>query len=415
MAILMKSWKRHRRIMSVFIVALLLCWSPLSTLQGQTVLNPGFEQWDISPVNMQTGELHTHCTDWIRACAPTTTPDFFHQLCTRPCLPLGKASVPENERGHQTAKSGDGYAGILTIKYPSDDYREYMRGTITNLVIGTTYELSFWVCLGEVSDRYFNGLQACVTTLDWLADPRQPTWETLLPPEYVAQISLDPGHMVGSVDNWREIKGNFVATDTEEFIYVGYFGDLNNAQSNPSPQYVCMTQPASGEWTHYYVDAFSIQEAPVAPYDCCDDENEQANLLSASIVQDGNCCAYLVLQDNSPFDSPCSVRGVRIKRGESWQIPPAIPMIYTPPPGTIPGHIVNPVFMNNVSTPQEFLSQTWSYNAGQTLQKGTPVTVGRICVCCGQANNTPLIIEFIGADGYTVLCRKTVEIDCDPV
>ncbi len=401
----------HRAAGTVFratqrcILAAMLILCSTGILNSQTIHNADFEAWQLDPINMQTGQIY-RCQDWIRVSGGNTDPDYFHRRCQTAC---GNASagMPQNQRGFAMDVSlKDGYAGCLT-QHDNGGWYEYIRGTVSGLTPGTRYNVRFHVRLGDVSDLAFNGLQACISELDWLADPNQPTWTGRLPQQFDAQIQRPPGDWVADPSYWHIVSGSFVATAATEFIYVGYFGDINDNTANLVQRRDCISFTPPNDWTHYYVDEFSISESVVSQPDCC--ESDQIVMESTSTA---NCCIELKLSDvdiESQQDL-CRIGGVRISIDENYLSqfsPPTSRLIRT-----------DNTNLWDASVAEELTAITWRFPVhGQHLFPGESATMGVFCLNnpLAGAFYIPVVIEILADDGVTVLCKKTILVDCDPV
>ncbi len=385
-----------------FILSFTLATLPIQT---QTILNPDFEQESIGTQNMQTGQIH-RCQDWIRASGGDTDPDYFHVDCQVACNNFS-ADVPQNQRGYAAdASLKEAYAGCLT-RHVGNGWYEYIRGRVTGLTVGKRYNVQFQVRLGHVSDFAFNGLQACVTELNWLNDPNQPSWTDRLPLQYEAQIRRPPGDWIDDPNHWWLVSGTFVASAAEEFIYIGYFGNINDKTNNIQQLQDCISFTPQEPWTHYYVDELTIAEAVEVMPDCC-----SSGQIEIETTSTANCCVEVKLTDNNVEGAPtlCRVGGVRVSVDENYLSqfsPPTSRLIRT-----------SSTNLWDATVNEDLAAVTWRFPAhGQHLPAGQPTVMGVFCLNNPLAGAffIPIVIEILADDGVTVMCRKSILVDCDPV
>src|SRR3972149_11453841 len=136
-----------------------LC-SLFSFAQTNLVPNPSFEQVDICPSSISQ---INRATSWFQpntCCGPGGSSDFYHSCATNPIV-----GVPSNMIGNQNARTGNGYAGIITYDSFISDYREYLEIKIINsLVAGKKYCVEFYISRADSTHHATNKIGVYFST-----------------------------------------------------------------------------------------------------------------------------------------------------------------------------------------------------------------------------------------------------------
>ena len=211
------------------------------------VANPSFEVYNSCPLN--AGEIY-FASNWfqpnnVSGSVNAGSSDFYHQ-----CAPFGHTSVPVNSySGHQAARTGGGYAGILVYDGEnSSQYqaREYIEGSlITPLTQGVEYCVEFYVSLSDTCAYGISNLGVYFTNDSFL----YPDWYSQYIP-VVPQVENGFSNIITDKENWVLVSGSFIATGGERFITIGNF----DSDSMTNSQLVDPTPYGSG----YYFDDFSV-------------------------------------------------------------------------------------------------------------------------------------------------------------
>jgi hypothetical protein len=194
------------------------------------------------------------------------TPDVFS-----PGYPNGQGSgVPLNARGiqndHTSNNNSSGYIGIYTFRNvsPTPGWREYaaLRQPL-QMQAGQTYQISFWVSLGEVSTK--------ATSIQVYIGQNIP----LLPANQVsnyheALTMLTPVYTSPTVTNsvgWTPLSFNFTPnTSGSYYLIIGNFRD--NANTPLTNITTANVQGVTKEnAAYYYIDDVVIKNT--LPDDCC--------------------------------------------------------------------------------------------------------------------------------------------------
>ena len=134
---------------------------------GQTNLvpNSSFEIYTSCPWAL--GEIYK-TPPWFQASNLAVSTDFFH-FCS-----LSQADVPYNICGYQNAKSGLGYAGLITFgkTHPSftfpRPYREYLEvKLIDSLRSGKQYCVEFYVSLSNDFNIILSSTEYSIRYIDF--------------------------------------------------------------------------------------------------------------------------------------------------------------------------------------------------------------------------------------------------------
>ncbi len=233
----------------------------------ELVQNGSFEDYVACPPTPALLGQSTLCQWFNPSVAPVgiATPDSY--LNDPACLP---PTVPNNPAGCQWGHSlvnppGNGYAGIHAFIPPGSafgvgpDYREYIeQQLIAPMVANTTYTISFWVSLAEISSFACDGLGALITAAP-VVQPGRTVINQM--PQIRALTIVNPGF-----GDWVQISGNYKATGGERFITIGNFNADNGTQRTPVQFNYCtvlITLNLQVAQTAYYF----IDDVSVMPFD----------------------------------------------------------------------------------------------------------------------------------------------------
>ncbi len=185
--------------------------------QGNLVPNPSFEEYDTCPdISPLSFPLY-----WFNPLNPST-PDYFNSCA----IHNSSYGMPKNYVGHEFARTGYGYAGIITyfINTANPDlnkWREYLEvQLIDSLIKDVNYCIEFYVSAIDsayyVSNDisvYFSKNEISYTCPNNLpcALPFQPQFEN------------PSDHNLNSRTGWTKISGKYIATGGENFIIIGNF------------------------------------------------------------------------------------------------------------------------------------------------------------------------------------------------
>ncbi len=196
-------------------IILIILFLPLFlTAQTNLVPNPSFESYNSCPQFPPDGNID-RATPWFQPWTDSNSSDFFHVCDTIDQM----MSVPNNFGGNQWPKTGNGYAGILFIYPPSpNNGREYLEiELLDSLTTGLTYNVSFYVSLGDTSQYACNNIGVHFSDT------------VILYNTSISNVLLNvPFHVFSQIvvtDNvgWHLVSGKYIASGGEKFMVVGNF------------------------------------------------------------------------------------------------------------------------------------------------------------------------------------------------
>jgi gliding motility-associated-like protein len=175
------------------------------------------------------------------------TPDLFNSCNTIPYF----IGTPSNGGGYQFPKDGRAYAGFAVNFDTSNgallNYREYLQiKLISKLDAGKKYTVSFFV---SRADSFFIALKDIGAFISKFPIGCNCSSTLILSPQVVY------GNFVTDNNNWTEVKGEFLANGTEEFLTLGYFKNNNSTDT-------VFLKPTNDLTAYYYLDKVSIFQSP---------------------------------------------------------------------------------------------------------------------------------------------------------
>lgn len=226
------------RIILLFLVSL----SFRSAAQN-LVSNPGFETYSALPTGAAQFNL---ATGWDN-CNGGGSSDYFHTMGT------GIVQLPNCFIGTVFPNSGDACMGQAIYYNSPANFREYISSQlISPLVIGQTYNVSFYITNGITSGTYGGGgiaeISACFST--------QPLTQPGTDP-----IAVTPQVTYGTMFysyTWQLISMQFVADSAYQFFAIGNFSDdasTTYQQFDPCPNF----------GAYYFFDDVVVEIANAAP------------------------------------------------------------------------------------------------------------------------------------------------------
>ena len=233
--------------MKNFISSFLFCFALLEVLgQVNLVPNGSFEEYsqcpDLATLNPYPNTLLELATGWTN---PTSySPDYFNT-----CVPTttGEYGKPKNGWGFQNARTGNGYAGLVTMI--ETDGREYIQTQLTTpLIAGKQYLVTFYVSLSHRCTYSSNDIGAYFSNSSVSV-----THSWVLP--YNPQISNNPvTNPLTDTLSWTEVSGVFTAFGGEKYMNIGNFNDDVSTDTTNKPYL------PSSWWTgsYHYIDDVSV-------------------------------------------------------------------------------------------------------------------------------------------------------------
>jgi hypothetical protein len=237
-------------------LAFLLCLFFIGFGYGQNLVgNPSFENYTICP-NAGNENIES-AIGWYN---PTAySPDYFNSCATD--VIYGQ-SVPQNGFGFQPAKTGEAYAGLISMI--ETDGREYIQTMlIDTLVSGKSYTVKFYVSVADSSPYAANNIGAFFSN-----NPVSVTHSWVLP--YSPQIENDPiANPLYDRFGWTEVSDTFIAQGGEKYITIGNF---NNDLDTDTTYFSNGSNWLS--FSYHYIDDVSV----VATFPNSVDENYQTQI-----------------------------------------------------------------------------------------------------------------------------------------
>lgn len=181
------------------------------TLNGQNLVpNPSFEDTITCYPRIDSVKHWHNPTDY--------TPDYFNVN-----MRFINNKVPLNLFGYQEARTGNAYAGIITL---SGDAREYIQARLLDsLRAGKKYRVIFYVCIPDSSPYASNDIGAyfsknAISSSDIYYLP------------YIPQINNDPTlNPLNRLNMWIPIIDSFIADGGEKYITIGNFKNEVNTDT----------------------------------------------------------------------------------------------------------------------------------------------------------------------------------------
>ena len=185
---------------------ILFMWS-IPFMGQDLVKNGGFEAFVHCPATINQSNLSL-IKDWKQASRGTS--DYFNS-CSR------MVGVPKNSFGHQEAKEGNAYLGLLSFSPARRNYREYMQTKLKRkLVGGHLYCVEFYVSLADNAQFMVDGLGIHFSKGKLIAsnDKRLAV---------DAQINNPTRNYLHNDNGWTLLSDVFEAKGGEQYITLGNF------------------------------------------------------------------------------------------------------------------------------------------------------------------------------------------------
>ncbi len=231
-------------------ICLLLFFGIHSEAQN-LVSNHSFES--ISNCPTSNSQYHL-ASPWQKPLSSITTPDLFNSCFSGggSCTAMG---VPGNFAGSANARTGSGYAGIIT-KYTVSNLREYLVIQLsTPLVTNITYNVGVYIRLADHSRYSTNhfGLHLSNGMLSQTGGCCNNGTINLNP-------SIEESAVVSDRNNWTLVGGTYTASGGEQYLTIGCFSpdNQNNIVDHGSQGGSCALVTAGA---YYYVDDAFVEVA----------------------------------------------------------------------------------------------------------------------------------------------------------
>lgn len=218
----------------------------------QLVCNPTME----SIVSIPVGVAQMKSCAWRKPCVTSVcgTPDHFNSAITTP----NSNGIPLNFQGAQAAHSGNNYLGIYCYYNQTTNYREYVQTQLTSpLVAGVSYQISFWVSLGNYSSYAIGSIGASLSQTQPIQTATNNVF-TQFPPQVTCTA------VVTNTQGWTLVTGSFTPSSSGyQWLTLGCFetdatlfatNNIVNVPSsgNPAPYY-------PGYGSYYFIDDVTVR------------------------------------------------------------------------------------------------------------------------------------------------------------
>lgn len=250
-----------KKLVYYFVFLALSEFFSLSLNAQNLVLNPSFENTTGSCSGLTAGEGFSQVVNWDNANSNTpgdscSSPDLFSPCNTLPIVGGPSPTfAPNSWLGHQCAKSGDRYAGIITNEMGSSlgqSYREYIQGKLSSpLQAGQKYCVSFYISLGDDVTFASNNIGVYFSNTHYLRDAcAQGSLINVTP-----QLNYNC-NVITDTAGWVRLQWDYVATGGESYFMIGNFYNDANTQINNSG--VTSMNP----YAYYFIDDVSVVPGP---------------------------------------------------------------------------------------------------------------------------------------------------------
>ncbi|HHZ63930.1 MAG TPA: hypothetical protein EYN51_00255, partial [Flavobacteriales bacterium] len=227
---------------------------------GQNLV-PNWDFETYSPCPIGPSEI-TNANPW--STPDTATPDYYNVCYTPfpppPFPPIGPSmDVPSNIQGWQQARSGVGYAGIISAENTFGlnlDYREYLQIQLTSpLITGQEYCVNFYWSLANNSPHYVEeiGIYFSINQVNLLQS-------TTLP--FIPQLE-QTGTPLNDTASWVSFQQSYIAAGGEQYIIIGNFKDPANTTLG-NTGVTCNIQ-TGGCFAYYFIEDVCVSPDSV----CC--------------------------------------------------------------------------------------------------------------------------------------------------
>lgn len=168
------------------------------------------------------------------------TPDIYNECAQGP-----SAKVPSNSNGFQYAQNGKGYSGIQIYAPSIPNYRENIGVRLLDtLKAGVNYCIKFYVSLAEQYPKRISSIGVHFSP----DSIYQNNWNVL---QVTPQFENFNGNFINDTTSWLLIKGNYIASGGEKYIFIGNFRNDANTVVDAN---------SAGGRTYVYIDNVQVYE-----------------------------------------------------------------------------------------------------------------------------------------------------------
>lgn len=241
---------RLRGSISLACLSAILALAPECSYAQNMVPNGDFESYNACPGVLggidysPAYNLFPTVKDWVVPIQ--TSPDYMNSCATQ-----YYSSTPTNQFGHQVPHSGNAYVGMITVNDIPSQPLEYISAKLNwPMTKDSIYLISFFV---NTADGGASG-QPVVANNDIGAhiSSTYPTKGIGKNLSLSFDVSNDTNRHLTDMDQWYEIRGEFVAQGGEEWITIGRF-----LRPGGVPAF-SVIRPGQSGFAYNYVDDVSI-------------------------------------------------------------------------------------------------------------------------------------------------------------
>ena len=236
------------------ILFVLLFLPMLYSGQNNLVLNPSFEDRTTACPFPQLGGIRDEMSIYWSS-PDALTPDLFQECQNGQYDALG---IPQNFIGRRFAKSGQVYAGIISLNSAIPGYdNEFVQGKLSfPLSKDSIYCISFWISHADSSNYYINAQHIGVWFINYKSGyPPIITLNDSL--SFIQQkVAFVPDTFYLENDSgWTELKISYKAKGGETYFIIGNFAPTNTINFYYKENTI--TNP-NRIFAYYYLDEVSI-------------------------------------------------------------------------------------------------------------------------------------------------------------
>ncbi|TAK33133.1 MAG: gliding motility-associated C-terminal domain-containing protein [Saprospiraceae bacterium] len=238
--------------MKLLVVFCILGGCSLCLKSQNLVPNPSFEEYTSCPISTWSNNSIIYALNWS---TPTLSTDYFHACTVDPLI-----AVPQNFKGYQNARTGEGYAGIFVYIPPIwetpyvNTNKEYLSNMLaTAMEKDSIYQVKLFVSLSDNSDYACDCMEVWLT--DYQVEVPLPFQDSFLIEGY-PQLTTPQGYYLTDTANWMELCWLYKAKGGEQYMIIGNF------KENAAIDAVMVGPVIQDPSTYYYIDDVSIEKVP---------------------------------------------------------------------------------------------------------------------------------------------------------
>lgn len=252
-----------------FLALLLVAVTAIAPSYAQNlVLNPSFEDYNFCPSGLSGLAYSANYTDfptathWVSP-LKLATPDYFNA-----CAPISNGvNVPDNVFGHQKARTGNGYVGIIAweAQYNNGnvllDYSEYIQTKLAKpLQAGERYCVSFYVSATANTKEPYNFIGIDEVGVNFANS------QNTIATGYTMNMNYDvvspTGMFINDTAIWVKVQEIYTARGGEQWLTLGRFTD-GVRMPNFQPITPQVPDPNRNNRAYLYIDDVSVVQLAI--------------------------------------------------------------------------------------------------------------------------------------------------------